>query len=441
MADFETIPMDEPVDTPSEEEIHIQDKSAESKEEQPLDVTPDAEEEDNIPDEVEAGTCSTPEENGKKMGFRATLLAGYKTVKGKIPTAAITQAMTPIMTPISQALSHASSAVSQHIEIASQEPGFVASTVNFSKDVKDEAALLKERARLALDHPMNPMTTPLGPDPLLGVLPDEAIPKEAEGLRKHIEEFARCKDFWIQLLDQMTEYYRSSTHLQQAEASLARLLIVASNAEKDASAAAMASMAAAHKAEEKAHTDVNANGYKMVVEPIETFIKHALNDTAVTIYKYESTRKVCGLELLNKVKLENRGPRKEKQVTVSEGKLAALEKEMLNAAECALMKMMMLEGKAKVQLAQVLGVHMSQVAELQHQRAGAFFECSAWTKGLQTDASHQADRLLGEMQDAVTALKASEACEPRLSSASSSVEPHLSSASSSVEAEQQTGSW
>ena len=74
----------------------------------------------------------------------------------------------------------------------------------------------------------------------------------------------------------------------------------------------------------------------------------AVNDTAVTIYKYESTRKVCGLELLNKVQLENRGPRKEKQVTVSEGKLAALEKEMLNAAECALMKMMMLEGKAKV---------------------------------------------------------------------------------------------
>jgi len=71
--------------------------------------------------------------------------------------------------------------------------------------------------------------------------------QEAEGLRKHIEEFARCKDFWIQLLDQMTEYYRSSTHLQQAEASLARLLIVASNAEKEASAAAMASMAAAHK--------------------------------------------------------------------------------------------------------------------------------------------------------------------------------------------------
>jgi hypothetical protein len=29
------------------------------------------------------------------------------------------------------------------------------------------------------------------------------------------------------------------------------------------------------QAEEKAHTDVNAKGYKMVVEPIETFIKHA----------------------------------------------------------------------------------------------------------------------------------------------------------------------
>jgi hypothetical protein len=115
--------MDEPVDTPSKfEEMHIQDKLklAESEQEQPPDITPDVEEEDNIPVEEEAGTCSTPEESGKKMGFRATLLAGYKTVKGKIPTAAITQAMTPIMTPISQALSHASSAVSQHMEIASQ---------------------------------------------------------------------------------------------------------------------------------------------------------------------------------------------------------------------------------------------------------------------------------------------------------------------------------
>lgn len=58
--------------------------------------------------------------------------------------------------------------------------------------MKDEAALLKERARLALDHPMNPMTTPLGPDSLLGVLPDEAIPKVAYNPVFRVELWWTC---------------------------------------------------------------------------------------------------------------------------------------------------------------------------------------------------------------------------------------------------------
>eukprot|EP00959_Pyramimonas_sp_CCMP1952_P013963 295253-Pyramimonas_sp.AAC.1 len=71
--------------------------------------------------------------------------------------------------------------------------------------------------------------------------------QEPEGIRKHIEEFTRCKDFWTQLHASMTEYYRSSTQLQSAELALGHLLAKGSEAEKEPSSTAMASIAEAHK--------------------------------------------------------------------------------------------------------------------------------------------------------------------------------------------------
>uniref|UniRef100_A0A7S0WWN3 AH domain-containing protein n=1 Tax=Pyramimonas obovata TaxID=1411642 RepID=A0A7S0WWN3_9CHLO len=360
---------------------------------------------------AEAGPQSAP--SGRK-GVRATLLAGYQSMKKSIPTAAISQgtktittAISPVTASVSRAISNASSAISQQIETAAQEQpnGVVATTVNFSKDMADEAALLQNRVRLTLDH--NPIigTNPLERDPIVGVIPDEAIPEEPDGIRKHIVEFSRCKEFWTQLHSSMTEYYRSSTQLQSAEVALGCLLGQGGAAEKEPSSQAMAAIAEAHKAEGKSHADVNANGYKLVIEPIETFLKYAVMDTSETICKYQEARKAVGLETLNKLNLERRGARKEKQVAAAAARAAAAQKEMVRAAETALMKMYMLKGKAKVQLAQCLAAHTRHVAALHQSRAGAFFPSEQWTAALETDAKDQADSLLGEMQDAVEALK------------------------------------
>ena len=74
-----------------------------------------------------------------------------------------------------------------------------------------------------------------------------ALQQEPEGIRTHIEEFSRCKDFWNQLHTSMTEYYRSSTQLQSAEVALAYLLSKGSTAEKEPSSSAIASIAEAHQ--------------------------------------------------------------------------------------------------------------------------------------------------------------------------------------------------
>eukprot|EP00976_Prorocentrum_cordatum_P038427 781699-Prorocentrum_minimum.AAC.1 len=70
-------------------------------------------------------------------------------------------------------------------------------------------------------------------------------------------------------------------------------------------------------------------------------------DTSDAICKYHEARKACGLETLNKLNMERRGARKEKQIAAAAARSLSLQKDMVRNAETALMKMLMLGGKAK----------------------------------------------------------------------------------------------
>eukprot|EP00976_Prorocentrum_cordatum_P094054 1189645-Prorocentrum_minimum.AAC.3 len=133
-----------PQSTPSKmEEIDISEEQ-EAQQEEYQEEHQEEHQEENA-GTAEGQPAQAPEEadsQGGKQGFRATILAGYQSMKKSFPTSALAQGSKTIVTAISQqtatvshALEKASSAISQQIDAAAQETpnGVLATTVNFSK--------------------------------------------------------------------------------------------------------------------------------------------------------------------------------------------------------------------------------------------------------------------------------------------------------------------